>query len=155
MSWRGSLLGSSGSGSVIGIDLGSTTTKAVLFDEGGAIIGQGITNSRSDYGVACAVAGLVVGTLGMTDLTGKIASAMFTLAKGSQMLTLMIATLVVIVLGMGMPTPAVYALSAVLAGPALLALGVRDVGLSAHGTLHLVLGTAAAASAAALLREIR
>ena len=39
-----------------GIDLGSTTTKAVLFDEGGAIIGQGITNSRSDYGVACAVA---------------------------------------------------------------------------------------------------
>jgi TRAP transporter 4TM/12TM fusion protein len=75
-------------------------------------------------GVACAVAGLVVGTLAMTDLTGKIASAMFTLAKGSQMLTLMIATLVVIVLGMGMPTPAVYALSAVLAGPALLALGV-------------------------------
>ena len=75
-------------------------------------------------GVACAVAGLVVGTLAMTDLTGKVASAMFTLAKGSQILTLMIATLVVIVLGMGMPTPAVYALSAVLAGPALLALGV-------------------------------
>ena len=62
--------------------------------------------------------------LGMTDLTGKIASAMFTLAKGSQLLTLMIATVVVIVLGMGMPTPAVYALSAVLAGPALQALGI-------------------------------
>ena len=75
-------------------------------------------------GVACAVAGLVVGTLAMTDLTGKISSAMFTLAKGSQLLTLMIATLVVIVLGMGMPTPAVYALSAVLAGPALQALGI-------------------------------
>jgi TRAP transporter 4TM/12TM fusion protein len=75
-------------------------------------------------GVACAVAGLVVGTLAMTDLTGKISSAMFTLAKGSQLLTLMIATVVVIVLGMGMPTPAVYALSAVLAGPALQALGI-------------------------------
>jgi TRAP transporter 4TM/12TM fusion protein len=75
-------------------------------------------------GVACAVAGLVVGTLGMTDLTGKISSAMFTLAKGSQLLTLIIATVVVIVLGMGMPTPAVYALSAVLAGPALQALGI-------------------------------
>lgn len=75
-------------------------------------------------GIACAVAGLVVGTLAMTDLTGKISSAMFTLAKGSQILTLSIATIVVIVLGMGMPTPAVYALSAVLAGPALLALGV-------------------------------
>jgi TRAP transporter 4TM/12TM fusion protein len=75
-------------------------------------------------GVACAVAGLVVGTLAMTDLTGKISSAMFTLAKGSQILTLMIATIVVLVLGMGMPTPAVYALSAVLAGPALQALDI-------------------------------
>lgn len=75
-------------------------------------------------GVACAVAGLVVGTLAMTDLTGKISAAMFTLAQGSEILTLITATLVVIVLGMGMPTPAVYALSAVLAAPALLALGV-------------------------------
>ena len=75
-------------------------------------------------GVACAVAGLVVGTLAMTDLTGKISSAMFVLAKGDEILTLVIATLVVIVLGMGMPTPAVYALSAVLAAPALLALNV-------------------------------
>lgn len=75
-------------------------------------------------GVACAVAGLVVGTLAMTDLTGKISSAMFVLAKGNEVLTLLIATVVVIVLGMGMPTPAVYALSAVLAAPALLALDV-------------------------------
>lgn len=74
--------------------------------------------------VACAVAGLVVGTLGMTDLTGKISSAMFALATGSEFLTLLVATVVIIVLGMGMPTPAVYALSAVIAGPALLALGV-------------------------------
>ncbi len=41
---------------VVGIDLGSTTTKAVLMDEQGAILGQGITNSRSNYEVACAVA---------------------------------------------------------------------------------------------------
>jgi benzoyl-CoA reductase subunit A len=39
-----------------GIDLGSTTTKAVLVDEGGNIVGQGVTNSRSSYEVACAVA---------------------------------------------------------------------------------------------------
>jgi benzoyl-CoA reductase subunit A len=39
-----------------GIDLGSTTTKAVLVDEDGRIVGQGITNSRSSYEVACAVA---------------------------------------------------------------------------------------------------
>ncbi len=41
---------------VVGIDLGSTTTKAVLLDERGATVGQGITNSRSNYEVACAVA---------------------------------------------------------------------------------------------------
>ncbi len=39
-----------------GIDLGSTTTKAVLVDEEGRIVGQGVTNSRSSYEVACAVA---------------------------------------------------------------------------------------------------
>ncbi len=41
---------------VVGIDLGSTTTKAVLLDEDGEIIGRGITNSRSNYDVACGVA---------------------------------------------------------------------------------------------------
>ncbi|MFQ5746913.1 MAG: BadF/BadG/BcrA/BcrD ATPase family protein [Gemmatimonadota bacterium] len=40
---------------VVGIDLGSTTTKAVLLDEDGAVVGQGITNSRSSYEVACGV----------------------------------------------------------------------------------------------------
>ena len=41
---------------VVGIDLGSTTTKSVLLDEDRRILGRGITNSRSDYDVACAVA---------------------------------------------------------------------------------------------------
>ncbi len=41
---------------VIGIDLGSTTTKAVVLDEQGEILGRGITNSRSNYDLAAAVA---------------------------------------------------------------------------------------------------
>ncbi|HEX6204076.1 MAG TPA: BadF/BadG/BcrA/BcrD ATPase family protein, partial [Thermoanaerobaculia bacterium] len=41
---------------VVGIDLGSTTTKAVLVDTEGRVVGRGITNSRSSYDVACAVA---------------------------------------------------------------------------------------------------
>jgi len=41
---------------VVGIDLGSTTTKAILLDEQGNILGRGITNSRSNYSVASAVA---------------------------------------------------------------------------------------------------
>lgn len=39
----------------IGIDLGSTTTKAVLLDENMEILGKGITNSRSNYDTAAAV----------------------------------------------------------------------------------------------------
>jgi benzoyl-CoA reductase subunit A len=41
---------------VVGIDLGSTTTKAVILDERGEILGRGITNSRSNYDLAAAVA---------------------------------------------------------------------------------------------------
>ncbi|MGE0848034.1 MAG: benzoyl-CoA reductase subunit A [Hyphomicrobiaceae bacterium] len=41
----------------VGIDLGSTTTKAVLLDDNSEVIGRGITNSRSNYATAARVAG--------------------------------------------------------------------------------------------------
>lgn len=40
----------------VGIDLGSTTTKAVMMDEEERVLGRGITNSRSNYETACSVA---------------------------------------------------------------------------------------------------
>ena len=40
----------------IGIDLGSTTTKAVVIDEEQNVIGRGITNSRSNYDTAAKIA---------------------------------------------------------------------------------------------------
>ena len=40
----------------IGIDLGSTTTKAVVIDEARNVLGRGITNSRSNYDTAAAIA---------------------------------------------------------------------------------------------------
>ena len=40
----------------IGIDLGSTTTKAVVMDERRTVLGRGITNSRSNYDTAAAIA---------------------------------------------------------------------------------------------------
>jgi benzoyl-CoA reductase subunit A len=40
----------------VGIDLGSTTTKAVLLDDNSQVIGRGITNSRSNYSTAARVA---------------------------------------------------------------------------------------------------
>src|SRR3989339_1036786 len=40
----------------LGIDLGSTTSKAIIIDDTGKIIGRGITNTRSDYNVAAEIA---------------------------------------------------------------------------------------------------
>jgi benzoyl-CoA reductase subunit A len=40
----------------LGIDLGSTTSKAIIVDGDGKIIGRGITNTRSDYKVAADIA---------------------------------------------------------------------------------------------------
>jgi benzoyl-CoA reductase subunit A len=40
----------------IGIDLGSTTTKAVVIDEDQRVLGRGITNSRSSYDIAATIA---------------------------------------------------------------------------------------------------
>ena len=40
----------------VGIDLGSTTTKAIFVDKAGRILGRGITNSRSNYHTACEIA---------------------------------------------------------------------------------------------------
>lgn len=37
---------------LLGIDLGSTTTKAIALDQTGRVIGRGITNTRSNYEVA-------------------------------------------------------------------------------------------------------
>ncbi|MBK6416324.1 BadF/BadG/BcrA/BcrD ATPase family protein [Thermomonas sp.] len=67
----------------IGIDLGSTTTKAVFLDEHERIMGRGITNSRSNYELACQVAreeaeinarfGLLRRTLEASERIGELA----------------------------------------------------------------------------------
>lgn len=44
------------SGYYLGIDLGSTTTKAMIIKSGGEVVGRGITNTRSNYHVATEVA---------------------------------------------------------------------------------------------------
>ena len=41
---------------VVGTDLGSTTTKSIILDDQGDILGRGITNSRSNYDQAAKVA---------------------------------------------------------------------------------------------------
>ncbi|MBP5857450.1 TRAP transporter fused permease subunit [Marivibrio halodurans] len=72
---------------------------------------------------ACAAAGLVIGGLSMTGLGMKAANVILELSGGAVVLTLIIAAVVTIILGLGMPTPSAYILAAVLVGPALAKLG--------------------------------
>ncbi len=68
---------------------------------------------------ACAAAGMVIGGITMTGLAGKV-SELLVLAAGSNLaLTLIISAALTIFLGMGMPTPAAYALAAALLAPTL------------------------------------
>lgn len=72
---------------------------------------------------ACAAAGLVIGGLSMTGLGMKAASLILSVSGGQAVFTLVIAAIVTIILGLGMPTPSAYILAAVLVGPALASLG--------------------------------
>ncbi|GMG84126.1 TRAP transporter fused permease subunit [Paralimibaculum aggregatum] len=76
---------------------------------------------------ACAAAGLVIGGITMTGLAAKFSYIAFSFAGDSMMLALLLSAGVTIILGLGMPTPSAYVLSAVLIGPTL----VNDFGIPA------------------------
>jgi TRAP transporter 4TM/12TM fusion protein len=73
---------------------------------------------------AVASAGIVIGALNITGLSGKLSSLIFALTGGAPFLSLVVAAIVTIILGMGMPVVAVYALVAVLVAPVLVELGL-------------------------------
>jgi TRAP transporter 4TM/12TM fusion protein len=72
---------------------------------------------------ASAAAGMVIGGIMLTGLGGKFTSLVFQATGGNSLLCLMMVALVCIILGMGMPIPAAYVLTATLAAPALLEAG--------------------------------
>lgn len=77
-----------------------------------------------------ACAGIVVGVLGLTGLGGRFSSVLLAAAGESQILAFILAMLISIVLGMGMPTTAAYAIAAAVVAPALQQMGVSA--LAAH-----------------------
>jgi TRAP transporter 4TM/12TM fusion protein len=83
-----------------------------------------------DVLLICAAAGLVIGILNLTGLAFGLTLMLVQLAGENVVVLLAMAALVSIVLGMGMPTVAVYVLLATLAAPALIQSGIAP--LSAH-----------------------
>jgi len=69
--------------------------------------------------VACAVAGVVVGMIGLTGLGLKFSGLMMAFSGGNLLLALVLLALASLVLGLGLPVTASYIVLAVLAAPAL------------------------------------
>ncbi|MDZ7703946.1 MAG: TRAP transporter large permease subunit [Trueperaceae bacterium] len=69
--------------------------------------------------VACAVAGIVVGIIGLTGLGLKFSSLMLSFSGGNLLLAIVLVALASLVLGLGLPVTASYIVLAVLTAPAL------------------------------------
>ncbi|MEM7735147.1 MAG: TRAP transporter permease [Deinococcota bacterium] len=69
--------------------------------------------------VACAVAGIVVGIVGLTGLGLKFSSMMLSFSGGNIVLALILVVIASLILGMGLPVTASYIVLIVLTGPAL------------------------------------
>ncbi|HHX90274.1 MAG TPA: TRAP transporter permease [Paracoccus sp.] len=78
----------------------------------------------------CAAAGIIVGVIALTGIGVRFSSLLLGFAGQSQLLALVFAMLVSIILGMGMPTTAAYAVAAAVIAPGLIRMGIEP--LTAH-----------------------
>ena len=83
--------------------------------------------------VACAVAGLVVGTIGQTGIGLQFTESVVALSGGQLWLALFLVAVAALVLGMGLPATAAYIVLAVMTGPALQELGLALI------TAHMII----------------
>ena len=69
--------------------------------------------------MACAIAGVIVGVVGLTGLGLKFSSMMIAFSGGNLVLALILVLIASLILGMGLPVTASYIVLIVLVGPAL------------------------------------
>ncbi|MDX2258051.1 MAG: TRAP transporter permease [Hyphomicrobiaceae bacterium] len=104
------------------VNLWRTAGRAMLADlvEG---LAEGAKTSLS-VGIACAVVGIVIGTMTLTGAATTFGAFVVSVGEESLFLSLILTMITCLVLGMGIPTIPNYIITASLAGPALLELGV-------------------------------
>jgi len=85
--------------------------------------------ARSALGVAiaCAIVGFVIGTSSLTGLGLTISNNLVELAGGNVLLTLVLAMIGSLILGMGLPTTANYIVTSTIVAPALVKLGILPI----------------------------
>ena len=75
----------------------------------------------------CACAGIIVGVIGLTGVGLRFSSLLLGVAESSQLLALIFAMGISILLGMGMPTTAAYAVAASVVAPGLIKIGLTPL----------------------------
>lgn len=84
------------------------------------------TGTKGAFNViaACAIAGVIVGIISLTGLGIRIASIVIEISNGIPFIALILTMVVCIILGMGMPTVAAYAITASVIAPPLIQMGL-------------------------------
>jgi TRAP transporter 4TM/12TM fusion protein len=85
------------------------------------------TEASLKIGATVGVIGIIIGVLTFSGLVLTFADIVIELAGGSLILTILFIALASLVLGMGVPVTAAYLITAVVAVPALIHLGVNEV----------------------------
>lgn len=75
----------------------------------------------------CATAGIVAGVIGLTGIGGRFATILLELGSSMPVLALTFAAVVALILGMGVPTTAAYAIAAAVVAPGLIRMGVEPL----------------------------
>jgi TRAP-type uncharacterized transport system fused permease subunit len=83
----------------------------------------------------CACAGIIVGVISLTGVGARFSAVLLDLAGASNLLALIFAMGIAILLGMGMPTTAAYAVAASVVAPGLVSLFVENGMAQATATL--------------------
>jgi TRAP-type uncharacterized transport system fused permease subunit len=79
---------------------------------------------------ACSLAGLVIGSVSLTNLGLSLSKTLIVLSSGNAFFLLVLAALGAIVLGMGMPIAPTYIMLVILIAPAMVEIGIKP--LAAH-----------------------
>ncbi|HEY4079995.1 MAG TPA: TRAP transporter permease [Burkholderiaceae bacterium] len=118
-----------GIGAIIGV-IALLALALVLIKGGAATLKLALTaladgaRHALPVGIACALVGIIIGTLTLTGAATTLAGAIIDLGRSSLFLSLLLTMVVSLTLGMGIPTIPNYIITSSLAAPALLQLGV-------------------------------
>ncbi len=85
------------------------------------------TRSVVSVAVACAVVGIIIGVVSLTGFGLNMANAIIQLGRANLMLTLVLTMVTCMILGMGLPSIPAYLITATMAAPALVKLGIPPI----------------------------